>query len=169
MQHLAGSVNLPSDFACRNAQECDNTNCQICSFIYSIEDSVVRSIRVEDVLQSKARLPYTTRSAWKAIQSECPDLRRVHSHLSQGTRPSKKLTNIKDVKRYLSTVSIAKDGLLVVPHTEPLCASAELIVIPRSALDGLVTALHIKLDHPSKYQLIKVLRRHFMLLIYKRR
>lgn len=32
--------------------------------------------------------------------------------LKQGTRPSKKLTNIRDVKRYLNVATIAKDGSL---------------------------------------------------------
>ncbi|XP_069110407.1 uncharacterized protein [Argopecten irradians] len=79
----------------------------------------------------------------------------------QGTRPSKKLTNIKDVKRYLTVTSIAKDGLVVVRRNDPLQPSTELIVVPRSVLDGLVTALHIKLDHPSRHQMQLVMKRHF--------
>ncbi|XP_053378682.1 uncharacterized protein LOC128548235 [Mercenaria mercenaria] len=164
LKHLAGSANIPSDFASRNAPSCDNLGCQICTFIRHTEDSVVRTIQVEDILTSVSHLPFTTRSAWRAVQSECPDLRRVHAHLSQGTRPSKKLTNIRDVKRYLSVASIARDGLLVVTCTESLSAPVELIVVPRSTLDGLVTALHIKLDHPSKHQLQQVMRRHFYAL-----
>ena len=39
-----------------------------------------------------------------------------------------------------------------------------MIVVPRSVLDGLVTALHIKLDHPSKHQLQLVMRRNFFAL-----
>ena len=60
--------------------------------------------------------------------------------------------------------SIAKDGLLVVRHCDPLSPPSELIIVPRSVLDGLVTALHIKLDHPSKHQLSLVLKRHFYAL-----
>ena len=75
-----------------------------------MEDSVVRNVSIYDILNSKSNLPFTTRSAWRQIQLDCPDLRRVHSYLIQGTRPSKKLTNIRDVKRYLSSVSIASDG-----------------------------------------------------------
>ena len=41
----------------------------------------------------------------------------THAHLTQGTRPFKKLTNIKDVKRYLNVATIASDGLLVVKLT----------------------------------------------------
>ena len=57
-----------------------------------------------------------------------PDLRQVHAHLSQGTRLSKKLTNIKDINRYLNYTIIARDGLLVV--CEQLAAASEGIVVP---------------------------------------
>lgn len=164
IKHLAGSANIPSDFASRNAPECDQPNCQICSFVALTEDSVVRSIKIDDILSSTSRLPFTNRNGWRNVQSECPDLRRVHSHLSQGTRPSKKVTNAKDVKRYLNVATIAKDGLLVVKRTDPLSPPQDLIVIPRSAIDGLLTALHIKLDHPSAHQLQQVVKRHFFAL-----
>ena len=111
-----------------------------------------------------SRVPFITRSSWIQIQSECPDLRRTHAHLQQRTRSSKKLTNIKDVKRYLNALTIAEDGLLVVRKTDPLSPSTELIVVPRSVLDGLVTALNIKLDHPSKHQLLMMMKRTFYAL-----
>jgi hypothetical protein len=96
---------------------------------------VVRSTSVQDI-RGLSGLPFTTRSAWIQIQSECPDLRRTHAHLKQGTRPSKKITNIKDVKRYLNVASIAKDGLLVVHRQTPLSSSNDLIIVPRTVLDG---------------------------------
>ncbi len=164
VQHLAGSANLPSDFASRNAPSCDNSSCQICNFIAVTETSVVRSISVQDVLDGSAKLPFTTRSTWLPIQDECPDLRRTRAHLKQGTRPSKKATNVKDVKRYLSVATTSKDGLIVVPRSEPLVASRELIVVPRQVLDGLLTALHIKLVHPSPHQLKMVVSRFFYAL-----
>ena len=102
LKHLAGSANIPSDFASRNAPECNEPNCQICGFILRTEDSVVRSVCVQDILNDKHSLPFTTRSAWLSIQADCPDLRRTHAHLKQGTRLSKKSTTVKDVKRYLS-------------------------------------------------------------------
>ena len=164
VKHLCGSANLPSDFASRSAPECNEPRCQVCNFIISTEDSVVRPVTVQDVVDNMTRLPFTTRSSWLDIQSECPDLRRTHAHLKQGTRPSKKITNIKDVKRYLAVASIAKDGLLVVPRNDPLLPSKELIIVPRSVIHGLVTALHLKLDHPSKHQLQLVMKRHFYAL-----
>jgi hypothetical protein len=82
IQHLAGSANVPSDFAGRNAPECNEPKCQICNFISTTEDSVVRSTSVQDV-NHLPRLPFTIRSAWIQIQSECLDLRRTHAHLKQ--------------------------------------------------------------------------------------
>ena len=64
----------------------------------SSADSVVRTASVKNILDNTKSLPFTTRSAWIDIQSDCPDLQRTHAHLKQGTRLSKKVTNVKDVK-----------------------------------------------------------------------
>ena len=64
------------------------------------------------------------------------------------------------------------DGRPCVQAFEKLCRDefsvsppySELIIVPRSVLDGLVTALHIRLDHPSKHQLMLVMKRHFYAL-----
>ena len=110
------------------------------------------------------RLPFTTRPAWFNVQNECPDLRRVCAHLKQGTNPSKKLTNVRDVKRFLNVTSISKDGLFVVQGQQPLSHPIELIVVPRFVLDGLLTAIYIKLDHPSKNEFQMVVQCHFFAL-----
>ena len=143
---------------------CDDPRCQICSFISKAEDSVVRPISAHDVLSGAVTLPFTTRSAWLQTQQECPDLRRAHSHLKQGTRPSKKSTNIKDVKRYLNAASLSRDGLVVVRKEEPFSSSRECMIVPRPAIDGLLTALHVKLNHPSRHQLKQVVLRYFYAL-----
>ena len=46
------------------------------------------------------------------------------------TQATKKLTNVRDVKRYLNSVSIASDGLLVVKRTLPFAPVADAIVVP---------------------------------------
>ena len=152
IRHIAGIENLPSDYASRNPKECLDSSCQICKFIVELEDSVIRSLSVSDVLQGAVKMPFTSRAAWKATQLECPHLRRTHSHLSQGTRPTKKATKIVDVKHYLKDVVIAADGLLVVRDHQPFQPPHERLVVPRSVLDGLLTALHIRFSHPSKYK-----------------
>ena len=129
-----------------------------------MEDSVVRSVHVQDIIDNQTCLHFTTRSAWLAIQADCPDLRRIHAHLKQGTHHFKKTTNIKNVKRYLSVAYIARDGMLVVRRNQLLVPSTELIIVRRSVLHGLVTALHIKLDHPSRHQLELVMKSLFYAL-----
>ena len=125
---------------------------------------MVRNVSIHDILNNKSNLPFSSRSAWRQIQNDCPDLRRVHAHLKKGTRPSKKLTNVRDVKRYLNSVSITSDRLLVVKRTLPFAPVADAIVVPRSVLDGLLTAFHIKLNHPSRHQFHMVLQRQFFAL-----
>ena len=164
LQHPAGAAKIPSDFAIRNAPDCTEPNCQICSFVHESEFSVVHGFSAHEVLDNTKRLPFTNRPAWFSVQNECPGLRRVCAHLKQSTRPSKKLTNIRDVKPYLNVTSISKDGLLIVQRQQPLSYPIEMIVVPLSVLDGLLTAIHLKLDHFSKHQLQMVIQRHFFAL-----
>ena len=165
VRHLAGSANVPSDFASRNAAVCVEQQCQVCTFIRETGESVVmQRVTTDDITSGRAKLPFTSRSAWLTIQAECQDLRRTHAHLKQGTRPSKKITNAKDVKRYLNVASIARDGMLVVRRNDPLSPSRECIIVPRMVLNGLVTALHIQLDHTSAHQLKQVMRRYLFAL-----
>ena len=94
VRHLAGTSNLPSDFASRNALSCQAPQCQICSFIKMTTNATVLRISPEDVLSGVAKAPFTTRSTWLSLQSECRDLRSTCAHLKQGTRPSRKATDI---------------------------------------------------------------------------
>lgn len=80
--------------------------------------------------QGTAKLPFTNRSVWLGLQAECSDFRRTCAHLRQGTRPSRKLTDIRDVKRYLNVATVTKDGLLVVRRHTPLAASTDCMVVP---------------------------------------
>lgn len=97
---------------------------------------------------------------------ECVVLHRTRAHLQQGSRPSKKLNNLKDVKRYLNAATIARGGLLVVKRDEPLVPTRKCIIVPRQVLDGLLTALHIQLNHPYSNQLEAVCIRLPVRLIF---
>ncbi|KAJ8369657.1 hypothetical protein SKAU_G00096850 [Synaphobranchus kaupii] len=141
VRHVAGSAILPSDFASRNVPLCEDEGCQVCSFIERTADSVVRMTSVQDVLDGSVRLPFTSRSAWLTTQSECPGLCRTHAHLIQGTRLSRKITNVRDVKRYLNVATVAAE-----------------------VLDGLLTALHIQLAPPTCHQLKAVVKRYLYAL-----
>lgn len=60
--------------------------------------------------------------------------------------------------------SIASDGVLVVTRDEPLSPSHDCIVVPRQVLDGLLTAIHLQLSHPTASQLRKTVGRYFFAL-----
>ena len=164
IQHLSGTSNIPSDFACRNANECLVPTCQVCSFVNEMEHASVNKITIDDISNGNSKMPFISRPSWISLQSDCADLQRCRSYLKQGTRPSKKLTNIKDTKRYLQHCTISKDGLLVVPHQEPFSPVKEKIIVPRKVLPGLLTALHIKLNHPTQFQLKQITSRYFFAL-----
>ncbi len=164
VRHVAGAAILPSDYASRHAAQCDSPACQVCSFVRESMVSVVCRTDVTDILRGAQKLPFANRATWVSIQAECPDLRRVRAHLRQGTRPSKRVTNVKDVKRYLNAVTLASDGLLIVRRDTPLSNTTECIVVPRSVLHGLLMSLHIRIDHPSAHQLRLVVGRYFYAL-----
>ena len=62
--HIAGSANLPSDYASRHPVACQDSNCQVCTFVSDLETSVVRTLSVTDVTDGTVSMPFTNRPAW---------------------------------------------------------------------------------------------------------
>ena len=87
--HLGAKANYLSDFLSRNAAECSDLNCQICSFVEDLASSVVYATQTSEYISGSLPMPYVSRSAWLQIQKECPDLKPTYAHLTQGTRPTK--------------------------------------------------------------------------------
>jgi hypothetical protein len=164
LQHIPGSSNLPADFLSRSPMECDQHSCQICKFISESECAAVFNVTVSDVINGRHSMPFTNTASWKKTQQDCPSLRRTYAQLSQGTRPGKKATTIKDVKRYLRVATLGREGLLIVKQTLPFMNTRHLTIVPRHILPGLLTALHLRLEHPSASQLNKVFHRYFYAL-----
>ena len=162
--HLKGTENIYSDYASRNATPCDNKKCQICLYVQDTIDSVVRACTVKDVIESSAPVPFSSRAGWFEMQLSDDSLRRTCAHLKQGTRPSRKSTEVRDVKQYLQKARIEKDGLLVVSSYTPSIGRSSRIVVPRVYLHGLLECLHLKLQHPAKSQLKQVFNRAFYAL-----
>lgn len=164
VKHIQGAENIPSDYISRHPISCEDSQCQICTYIQDSISAVVATITVEDVLQGRVHLPFTNKKAWKEVQEECPDLRNVFKCLSNGTKPGKKSRNLRQVKRYLSSKAVISDGTLVIRHLEPYAQAAEKIIVPQQALHGLLTVLHLRLEHPTASQLSKVFSRYFFAL-----
>ena len=166
LSHIAGQKNILSDYFSRNALECEG-GCQICKFVAKSESAVVHEIQVSDVISGSCAVPFTTRSTWYQSQQDCPTLKEVAKYLTEGRSPPRKKKGMKEIKRYLNVVKVStspNDGLLIVPQEVPLGRARHRIVVPRDLLDGLLTALHLHLNHPSKYQLKQVFSRGFFAL-----
>ena len=159
--HLKGDSNKSSDYGSRHPQICNDDTCQICTFVNEAVDSTVSSVSVADIASGKARMPFLNPSAWKAAQQDCPDLRRTYAHLTQGTRPSRKARNLKDIRRYLNVASLDNTGLIVVKKQDPYAAVRYQIVVPRNIIPGIATALHLHFEHATKNQLIQLFKRYF--------
>ena len=160
--HIPGTSNLSSDHQSRNPVQCDLPNCSICKFLQDTMNSVVQSVSVEDVIEGRSRIPFSNRNSWKEVQEQCNDLRKVKDFRKQGTQPNKKSKNMKSVRRYLSSGTLlAHDGVLVNPKSLPMGAISERIVVPEQVLYGIITALHLQLQHPTANQLNKAFSRYF--------
>ena len=86
---------------------------------------------------------------------------RVHAHLTQGTCPAKKAKNLKELRRYLNCASLDSNGVLIVHKQDPFLHQRKLILEPSHILSGVLTALHIYLQHPTGHQLKKVFKRFY--------
>ena len=165
VQHLSGSSNQVSDFASRNAPECTELHCQICKFNNSIGESVVFNLNVGNPIENINSSLYTNRAAWREIQADCPSITKTKDHLKWGTSPSKKCNKSTDTKRYLQKATLAKDGLVIVKEVgNPWKSSMDKIVVHRSIVPGLLTAIHLKTNHPTPFQLKQVFNRCFFAL-----
>ena len=64
----------------------------------------------------------------------------------------------------LSVLTGSLAGLLVIKQSIPFQPTSYRVVIPKAISDGLLTALHLQLGHPSMNQLKKVFSREFFCL-----
>jgi hypothetical protein len=163
--HISGATNLPADFESRHPSQCNSPQCTICKFVAEVMESVVQLVSVEEVLDGTTKLPFANRNTWKTVQEECSDLRKVKTFKTQGTSPNKKSKNLRAVRRYLSAGTLlAHDGVLIHPISSPLGPVVDRIVVPQQILYGFLTILHLKLNHPTAYQLSKAFARYFYAL-----
>ena len=183
-QHLSGKLgqNLADDFGSRNPLDCDNKDtCQICTFIANTADLAIGNLvfkatpsmivgniqadktknnLISNILTGVSPVPFQNRNAMKFLQSKDPVLQRVRDLLTAGQAPPNK--EDARVKKYFH---IAKDGCLVcVKKNKKQLSNRELIVIPEQVSMGLIASMHYSLNHPSLYQMNKILDTRFFVL-----
>ena len=160
LSHIRGVNNSLADFGSRNSVPCNQPSCSVCKFIDESAGASVSAVSIKDIVDGTSKVPFNSPSVWLQIQLNCPTVQLARKHLQQGTRPMKKQRNIRNVKQLLR-VSTVKDGLLVVQKKTPLQPLQNLIVVPEQYAPGLITAMHLQLNHPSTYQLQQVFNRQF--------
>ena len=109
-------------------------------------------------------MPYYNYTSWTSVQKQDPELRRVFSQLSSGTRPGRKEKHLKTIRKYLQIASISHNNTLVHRKVNPYGKDFELIAVPQCFAPGLISALHLRFGHPTKTQFRKIWDRYFYAL-----
>ena len=159
-----------SDYNSRHPESCSDEKCQICKFAFHMEalGDKVNKITVDDIEKGRIKMPFIQRSAWLKVQGTD----KVHKQLSflidSSQSPERKRTKgdnttLKRLHTLYKTGKLRKasDGLITVRHMDQDEGSRDAISVPTAMFPGLIQALHLKLDHPSKQQLQKLSCRYF--------
>ena len=110
-------------------------------------------------LLSPQGLPIGNKDLWKSIQQQDPDLSTVLNLIRTGDSPRKSASRTINAAFKLATV---RDGLLVIQDTDSeLFKDSFRIVAPRSYVPSILSMIHLKGNHPSKYQSEKVFQKYF--------
>ena len=172
--HKPGKEMSTSDYNSRHPSSCSFNRCKICQFSYEMEkvgDSAVysvKSINANDVENGLIKMPHSQRAAWQKVQSQDDVHRMFLSIIRDSKLPEKKrtkggFTTVKRLHNLYRTgqMKIDFDGFITVKHTDAAGNVYNAISVPTKFYPGLVNALHIKLNHPSKTQLQRLMSRHF--------
>ena len=86
-----------------------------------------------------------------------------NSQLPEKKKTKGDFTRVKRLHNLYRTgqLKIASDGLVTVKHTDSAGNMYDAISIPATFFPGLVHALHIKLNHPSRAQMQRLMNRYF--------
>ena len=168
--HTPGSEMKSSDYNSRNPEECTEKRCQICKFASKLETigDKVAKITVDDIEKGRVKMPFIQKAAWLKVQKNDPVHQQLSLLIDSSQLPNKKKTkgNNTVLKRLHNMYKVgqltkATDGLITVTHTDPDRGNYQAISIPTPMYPGLIQALHLKLDHPSKLQLQRLSTRYF--------
>ena len=112
-----------------------------------------------DMLANKDHLPLGDKDLWKKVQESDQDLRQVYNLLSTGDSPRKNAARtVKTVFRHASL----HDDLIVVKETDQSAfKDFYRIALPKNKVNTVLSIIHLKGNHPTKYQSEKIFLRYF--------
>ena len=122
---------------------------------------------VEDVKSGRSLMPFAQRSVWLNIQRGDSVHQQLTNLIRTGQLPQSKKTGGDNTRLKLlhnlytqGKLQINKDGLILVRSQDGFFEGSA-ISVPHVIFPGLVNAIHIRMDHPSKAQLCNVVSRFF--------
>ena len=168
------------DFASRMDITCGSENCAVERFLDDMPDNVqcmgITSVtdlfkdsspciiastsnELMSVLENSDQLPLGDQSVWKHIQESDPDLATVYNLLSTGDSPRKHSS--RTVKTIFKHATLNNDLITVKESDSNLFKDIHRIVLPKSKIMPILSIIHLKGNHPSKFQSEKVFLRYF--------
>ena len=172
LRFKSGKTLFTSDYASRHPSKCQSSKCQICTFVQqweSIGDNAtnIRTLTVDDIKTGKSIMPLTQRKIWTNIKKKDGIYKNLTELILSQQLPEQKkrkgdYTKLKLLHNLYAQgkLFINSDGLILIKSPEGRIDNS-VISVPPSLFHGLMNALHIKLEHPSKAQLISLVQRYF--------
>ena len=168
--HTPGKHMNSSDYNSRNPQECDEKRCQICKFADDLiaEGNAVNGVTVQEIINGHINMPFLQRQGWITIQKNDKTHRDLTNLIGSSRSPERKKTNgcyttLKRLHNLFKRGQLKQcsDGLIMVTTIDHHHGEISAISVPTEIFPGLVQALHLHLNHPSKMQLLKLCSRYF--------
>ena len=172
--HKPGEKMTVSDYNSRHPNSCSDHQCKVCQFAFDLQKigneaiPMVCSISVADIENGTIKMPFTQRAAWAKVQSEDAVHKMLYKLIETSGTPERKKTtgDYTKVKRLHNLfrngqLKIDSDGLTTISHIDGSGNESRAISVPQVFFPGLVQSLHIKLQHPSKAQMQRLISRYF--------
>ena len=169
--HKSGKDIALTDYISRHPVTCQTKRCQVCSFSreqVEIGDALVQRVTVKDILDGTYKMPYLQARTWASLQKKDPVVSKLIKLIEVGQKPEQKRTGgnntiLKNLHSQFTkgNLKISSSGLVTVSQVDDSGTTRSLIVVPSPLFPGLVTSIHLRLQHPTKYQMNKLLGRYF--------
>ena len=170
--HKSGKSIPATDFFSRNPIQCQNESCQICKYIAEqvfVGEHSIRQITASEIINGTLSMPYIQPSAWLTLQNRDKTIIHLKKLIASGQQPEPRKTGGENtVLKHLHSLfvkgklKVAQNGLVTSEFTDDNGQIYSPIVVPQTLYPGLVCAIHLKLAHPTKYQMTKLLSRYFL-------
>merc|ERR1711891_12138 len=122
--------------------------------------SMITKITADDIEKGRVSMPFTQRPGWLKVQQNDKTHQQLAWLIHTSQTPEKRKTKGENTKLKLlhnlyknGQLKKAADGFITITHSDVNMGEFMAISVPHTMFPGLIQALHLKLNHPSKLQL----------------